>query len=316
MPSTAFWKPALRKADSKFNISGNSFIFGIRKMAEKKFIDIEKVLREKAYKLYRWLPRFAINWLKRKLHEQEINEAMVKLKDDKGLDFNRKALDILGAKVESINGHLIPTEGNITVAANHPLGGLDGMALIKAVGEVRPDVHFFVNDILKNITNYGDVFIAVNKLGAASAGSLRTMEEIFRQGGAVLIFPAGLVSRKQNKLVRDLSWKKSFVTQAIDHKRMVQPVFIEGENSKFFYNFAYWRKRLGIKANIEMVFLPDEMFRANKKTIRIHFSKPFSYAVLDNRKSHKEWADHIYKFIYSPQFMEGLSFEEYLKAGH
>jgi 1-acyl-sn-glycerol-3-phosphate acyltransferase len=282
-------------------------------MENKKFIDVEKVLKEKAYKLYRWLPRFAINWLKRKLHEREINDAMISLKNDHGLDFNRKALDILEAKVESIRPENIPLTGNITVAANHPLGGLDGMALIKAVGELRPDVHFFVNDILKNITNYGDVFIAVNKLGAASTGSLRTMEGIFRQGGAVLIFPAGLVSRKQNGLVRDLSWKKSFITQAIDHKRMIVPTFIEGENSRFFYNFARLRKRMGIKANLEMLFLPDEMFRANKKTIRIHFSKPFSYELFDESRTHKEWADLLYKFIYSSEFMKGLTFEEYLK---
>ncbi|PBQ34227.1 glycerol acyltransferase [Sphingobacteriaceae bacterium] len=285
-------------------------------MDNKKFIDIEKILKEKAYKLYRWMPGFAINWLKRKLHEEEINAAMVKLKDDKGLVFNKKALDILGAKVETVHPENIPLTGNVTIASNHPLGGLDGMALIKAVGELRTDVHFFVNDILKNLTNYGDVFVAVNKLGAASAGSLRTMEEIFRQGGAVLIFPAGLVSRKQEGIVRDLSWKKSFVTQAIDHKRMVVPTFIEGTNSKFFYNFAQWRKRLGIKANLEMIFLPDEMFRANKKTIRIHFGKPFSYTVFDNSKSHKEWADHMYKFIYSAEFMRGMSFEDYVKGGY
>ncbi len=279
---------------------------------EQKFIDIEKILREKAYKVYKWLPRFVINWLKRKLHEEDINKTMVKLKDYRGLEFNKKGLEAIGAKVVSVNAELIPKTNNITVVSNHPLGGLDGMALIHAVGETRPDVHFFVNDILKNITNYGDVFIAVNKLGTASAGSLRTMEEIFRQGGAVLIFPAGLVSRKQNGLVRDLSWKKSFVTQAIDHKREVVPTFIEGENSKFFYSFAQWRKRLGIKANIEMLFLPDEMFRANKKEIRIHFSKPFSYKVFDNSRSHKAWADLVYKFIYSPEFMNGVSFEDYL----
>jgi putative hemolysin len=282
-------------------------------MENKKFIDIEKVLQEKAYKLYKWLPGFAINWLKRKLHEAEINAAMIKLKDDRGLDFNIKALDLLEAKVESIHPENVPVTGNVTIAANHPLGGLDGMALIKAVGEQRPDVHFFVNDILKNISNYGDVFVAVNKLGAASAGSLRTMEEIFRQGGAVLIFPAGLVSRKQEGLVRDLSWKKSFVTQAIDHKRMIVPTYIEGQNSNFFYNFAYWRKRIGIKANIEMLFLPDEMFRANKKTIRIHFGKPFSYEVFNATKSHKAWADLIYKYIYSPEFMQEMTFEEYIQ---
>jgi putative hemolysin len=283
-------------------------------MEQKKFIDIEKVLKEKAYKLYRWLPGFAIRWLKKKLHENDINAAMVQLKDERELEFNRKALDILGAKVISVHPEHVPATGKITVVSNHPLGGLDGMALIKAVGEIRPDVNFFVNDILKNITNYGDVFVAVNKVGTVSTNSLRTMEDIFRNGGAVLIFPSGLVSRKQESgLVRDLKWRKSFITQSIDHKRTLVPVFIEGENSKFFYNFARWRKRLGIKANIEMLFLPDEMFSANKKDIRIHFGKPFSYQFFDNSRTHAQWSELFYQYIYSPEFMQGMSFEEYAK---
>lgn len=282
-----------------------------RPMEQKKFVDVEKVLKEKAHRLYQWLPRFAINWLKKKLHEEDINRIMVTLKDDRGLEFNRKGLNALGARVESVHSENIPTTGKVTFVSNHPLGGLDGMALIKAVGEVRPDVIFFVNDILKNIDNYGDVFVAVNKVGVVSARSLRTMEDVFRNGGAVLIFPAGLVSRKRNGLVRDLKWRKSFVTQSIDHKRQVVPVFIEGENSKFFYNFALWRKRLGIKANIEMLYLPDEMFRADKKDIRIHFGKPFSYEVFDQSKTHGQWAHLFYKYIYSPEFMKGVTFEEY-----
>ena len=80
----------------------------------------------------------------------------------------------------------------------------------------------------------------------------------------------------------------------------------------FFYNFAHWRKRLGIKANIEMFFLPDEMFMANKKTIRIHFSTPFSYELFDSSKSHKGWADMVYKFIYSPGFLKGQTFEQFI----
>ncbi|MBI3519336.1 MAG: 1-acyl-sn-glycerol-3-phosphate acyltransferase [Bacteroidetes bacterium] len=282
-------------------------------MENQKFIDVEKILKEKAFKLYRWLPRFAINWLKKKLHEDDINEAMKELKNDEGLEFNRKGLEKLGAKVESMNTELVPKTGSIIIAANHPLGGLDGMALIKSVGEIRPDVRFFVNDILKNLKNYGEIFVAVNKVGASSTKSLRTMEEVFMTECAVLFFPAGLVSRKQNGLVRDLTWKKSFVTQAIDHKRMIQPVFIEGENSKFFYNFANFRKRIGIKANIEMLFLPDEMFRAQKKTIRIHYSKPFDSAILTDRKTDKQWSDLIYQYIYSADFMKGIPFEEYMK---
>ncbi|MES2567232.1 MAG: 1-acyl-sn-glycerol-3-phosphate acyltransferase [Bacteroidota bacterium] len=283
-------------------------------MEKKKFIDIEQILKEKAFKLYKWLPRFAISWLKKKLHEDDINGAMEHLKDDVGLEFNSRGLIKLGAKVESLHTEFVPRTGSIVIVSNHPLGGLDGMALIKAVGDIRPDVHFLVNDVLKNIKNYGDIYVAVNKLGATSAKHLRVMEEVFRTESALLVFPAGLVSRKQNGVVRDLEWKKTFVTQAIDHKRMIQPVFIEGKNSNFFYNFAMWRKRLGIKANLEMLFLPDEMFKARKETIKVHFSKPFDSALLDSSKTHKQWAALVYQYIYSTEFMKGIPFEEYMKG--
>lgn len=277
-----------------------------------KFIDVDKVLREKAPGLKKWMPRFVLNWLKRKLHEDDINTLMIDLKDVYGVEFNNKGLDKLGAKIESTNSHFIPKEGGIILAANHPLGGLDGMAFVKTIAEVRPDIHFVVNDVLKNLKNYGDVFIGINKIKSTSATSLRTIESVLMTDEAIGFFPAGLVSRKQNGVIMDLDWKKSFVTQAIDHKRMIVPVYIEGQNSKFFYNFAQFRKRIGIKANIEMLFLPDEMFKQRNKTIRVHFSKAFDPAILDKRKSHKGWADHIKKYIYSEEFKKGIPFEEYM----
>lgn len=282
-------------------------------MTTPKFIDVDKVLKEKAPGLKKWMPRFVLNWLKRKLHEEEINAVMHELKDVYGVEFNNRGLDKLGAKIVSTNPHHIPKEGGIILAANHPLGGLDGMAFVKTIAEVRPDIHFVVNDVLKNLKNYGDVFIGINKIKSTSATSLRTIESVLMTEEAIGFFPAGLVSRKQNGVIMDLDWKKSFVTQAIDHKRMIVPVFIEGQNSKFFYNFARFRKRIGIKANIEMLFLPDEMFKQRNQTIKVHFSKAFDPAILDKSRSHKGWADHIKKYIYSEEFKKGIPFEEYMK---
>jgi 1-acyl-sn-glycerol-3-phosphate acyltransferase len=283
-------------------------------MSEKKFIDVDKVLEEKAPSLKKMLPSFILRWLKRKLHEEEINNVMHVLKDVYGVEFNNRALEMLGAKIIAINSHYIPKTGGIILAANHPLGGLDGMAFVKTIGEVRPDVHFVVNDVLKNLKNYGDVFIGINKIKSTSATSLRTIESVLMTDEVVSFFPAGLVSRKQNGVIRDLDWKKSFVTQAIDHKRLIVPVYIEGENSKFFYRFANFRKRIGIKANLEMLFLPDEMFKQRGRTVKVHFSKPFDPAILDKSKSHKGWADHIKQYVYSDEFKKGISFEEYIKS--
>lgn len=282
-------------------------------MKEKKFIDVGKVIGDKAPTLKKWMPKFVLIWLKRKLHEDEINQLMHELKDDYGLKFNSKGLEKFGANIESVNAHYIPKTGGIIVAANHPLGGLDGMALIKAVGEVRSDVRFVVNDVLDNLKNYGEVFVGVNKISSTSAKSLRVMETVLTSEDAVIFFPAGLVSRKQKGEIKDLTWKKSFVTQAIDHKHQIVPVFIEGKNSKFFYRFANFRKRIGIKANIEMMFLPDEMFKQKGHTIKIHFGKPFDSSVLDNNKSHRVWAALIKQYVYSTDFKKGITFEEYIK---
>ncbi len=283
-------------------------------MKEKKFIDVSQVIADKAPKLKKWMPKFVMVWLKRKLHEDEINILMHELKDEYGLKFNNKGLEKFGANIESLHSNYIPKTGGIIIAANHPLGGLDGMALIKAVGEIRPDVRFVVNDVLDNLKNYGDVFVGVNKISSTSAKSLRNMENVLESEDAVIFFPAGLVSRKQKGGIKDLTWKKSFVTQAIDHKRQIVPVFIEGKNSKFFYRFANFRKRIGIKANIEMMFLPDEMFKQKGQTIKIHFGKPFDSSLLDNNKSHRVWAAFIKQYVYSDEFKKGITFEEYLKS--
>jgi putative hemolysin len=186
------------------------------------------------------------------------------------------------------------------------------MAFVKTIGEVRPDIHFVVNDVLKNLKNYGDVFIGINKIKSTSPTSLRTIESVLCTDDAIGFFPAGLVSRKQNGKIVDLEWKKSFVTQAIDHKRLIVPVYIEGQNSKFFYRFANFRKKIGIKANIEMLFLPDEMFKQRGQTIKVHFGQAFNPTILDKSKSHKQWAEHIKKYIYSQEFKNGITYKQYI----
>ncbi len=282
-------------------------------MQETKFVDIDKILTEKASALKKWLPLFLLNWLKRKLHEEDINKIMHTLRDCRELEFNTRGLEELGVKVEAINDVNLPKTGGIIVAANHPLGGLDGMAMVKTVGDIRPKVRFFVNDVLKNLKNYGDIFVGVNKVGNTSTGSLRIMENVLLSDDVIVFFPAGLVSRKQNGKIKDLDWKKSFVTQAIDHNRQIVPVFVEGENSKFFYRFANWRKAFGIKANLEMLLLPDELFRQRGKTVKIHFGKPFEASLLHSGKSHRTWAQIIKEYIYSDEFKKGKPFEDYLK---
>lgn len=279
-----------------------------------KFIDIEKILKEKSPSLYKWLPRFLINWLKKKLHEDELNGAMTRHQHQFGLEYNEAAVQEFGVHVQSEHAERVPVQGGVIIASNHPLGGLDGIALIKSVGEIRPDVRFLVNDILRNLKNYQDVFVGVNKVGATTRDALRVIEEVYASDAAVLVFPAGLVSRKQQGQIKDLEWNKSFVSKALKYHKPILPVFIEGQNSSFFYNFAMWRKRLGIKGNIEMLWLPDEMFKQRGQTIRIHFGKPFDPSLLDSSRDQSEWAQLIKAYVYSEDLKKGVPFEEYIKG--
>ena len=283
-------------------------------MSSKKFIDIEKVLKEKAPTLYKFLPRFAINWLKRKLHEDDINVAMTYLEPFHGLEYNTEVLKYFGVTVEALGSENLPKTGGIIIAANHPLGGMDGMALIKVSGDVRSDVKFIVNDVLKNLKNFGEVFVGVNKVGGKSRDSLQFVEKVYATEAAILVFPAGLVSRKFPEGIRDLPWNKSFINKAIKYNKPIIPVFIEGNNSGFFYNFARWRKRLGIKGNLEMLFLPDEMFRQKGKTIKIHFGKPIEPSLFYATHTPQKWSDMMHDYIYTDSISKGISFRDYVKG--
>src|SRR5690606_37345423 len=122
----------------------------------------------------------------------------------------------------------IPKTGGCILAANHPLGGLDGIAFMQAVGQVRPDMKFLVNDILLNIENFQPLFLPVNKHGSNARAALNMIDDAYASSEATLVFPAGLVSRKLPGGIADLDWKKRFIAKATKYKQDVIPVHIGG----------------------------------------------------------------------------------------
>ncbi len=266
---------------------------------ELQLIDVDKVLRAKAKGAYRFIPGALKRYIKRIIHQEEINRALLDFRHLKGLEFIEAVLiDRFGLDIEVVNPENIPGEGRYIVASNHPLGGLDGMALMHVIGKKRRDIRFLANDILLEIDKLKDLFVPVDKVGRNKAEMLRAIDNCFASDELILVFPAGLVSRKQGKTIRDLEWKKTFVSKAVKYKRDIIPVYINGKNSKFFYNLALWRKRLGVKLNVEMIYLPDEMFRQQNKKIRIIFGKPVPYNTFNQKINHKEWAERIKEHVY------------------
>ncbi len=271
-------------------------------------IDVDAVLKGKNPRLYRWIPSWLIGRLKRLIHQDELNGFLKRHRKLSGLDFVRACLNDFRVEIKVKGAENLPETSRFVVASNHPLGGLDGLALMQAVGDYRPDLIFPVNDLLMNIPNLKSLFLPVNKHGRNTNLS-SMLDETFKGPKAVLYFPAGLCSRRQGKEVLDLEWKKTFITKARQYQRDIVPVHINGANRPFFYNLARLRVWLGIKANIEMLFLPDEMFRQKEKTITITFGKPISWSFFTSDKSDGEWASAMRKYIYRLGVDSGAKFE-------
>lgn len=269
----------------------------ITKAQADRLIDIEAVFRQKNPKLFKAIPGFVFSYLKRIIHQDQVNAFIKRSKHLYGLDFVDAAIVEFNPTV-IINGlENIPVSDRIIVASNHPLGGLDGIALMQAVGKVRPDIRFPVNDILLYVENLQPLFIPINKHGS-NAENIRILNETFAGDDVICYFPFGLVSRKKGGKIYDLEWKKTFLSKAKKYKRNIVPVHIAGRNSNFFYNLSNFRKFLGIKANIEMLYLADEFFKQYNKNIIITFGKPIDYKVFDKSKSDQEWATQLRNFSY------------------
>lgn len=264
----------------------------------KKFIDIEKAIGSKNPTLLKWMPGFVLSYIKRVTHETWMNEVMGRVGHLEGLEFVDGLMHELEIDVELVGAERIPTDQGIIIATNHPLGGIDGIALMHAVGRIREDMRFLVNDLLMQFKNFTPLFVPINKHGKNSADALESLDKAYAGNYAVLIFPAGLVSRKSEEGIRDLQWKKSFIAKAKKYKKDVLPCFIGGKNSRFFYNLASWRKKVGIKANIEMFYLADELYKQRGQKVVITIGERIPYGNFDSSKTEGEWADHVKGVVY------------------
>jgi putative hemolysin len=261
-------------------------------------IDIEKIIGEKIPKLAKKLPRFAFRYLKKILHQDDINGLLGRTGGISGLPFVTETMKEFKTSVNAVGLDHIEKDGRYIVAANHPIGGLDGIALIDTVGKIKPDVITPVNDFLMFIPNLRPLFIPVNKLGS-NADNIKIFNETFAGDRTICFYPFGLCSRKQKGKIIDLEWKKTFITKAKTYHRDIIPTHISGRNSNFFYNLSNIRKKLGIKANIEMLFLVNEFYKQKNQTLTITFGKPIPWQTFDGRYTDGEWAMKLRNFSYN-----------------
>jgi len=263
-----------------------------------KKIDIREVFADKSPKLAKLMPGFVYRYLDHILHIDFINEIIAKYGHLQGVEFIDSVVTLFNIK-EYLHGiENIPESGKFIFASNHPLGGFDGLLLMRNVDKKLGAHKFLANDILLNIPQLHSAFVPVNKHGAHAREAARALAGVYDSDNQVLIFPSGLASRKIKGKIVDLEWKKHFITKAIQHKRDVIPVFISGRNTNRFYRLAKIRKFLRIKWNLEMFFLPDETYRHRNADVHLYFGKPIPYTTFDNTKTHQEWADWVKQQVY------------------
>ena len=266
------------------------------------FIDIEKIIASKNSALLKWMPRFLLNYIKRTVHQDEVNYVLHTYgKDASGLPFVDAIItQHWRASYDAFGLDDIPLNGRYVFASNHPLGAFDGLILLKAIGARFPEVKFIVNDLLLNLEPLQPLFVPINKHGRQSVDYAKRIDETyFSPTIQVLYFPAGLCSRRYHGVITDPPWKRNFLQKAIQSQRDVVPVYFEGRNSRFFYNLSSLRRKLGIKANIEMFYLPDEFFKQKDAHYTVRFGNPIPWQTFDKSRKPDEWTQFVRDKVYA-----------------
>lgn len=260
-------------------------------------LDIEKILASKAGERMKYVPRFLINWLKRIAHEDELNVFLWESRDKTGYKWLEDAINFLGIKLNIVGMENLPSpndERRYTFVSNHPLGGIDGIALGAIIGKhYDNNFRYLVNDLLMNLPGLAPLCIPINKTGKQSRDFPAMVKAGFASDHHMMLFPAGLCSRKIDGKIQDLEWKKTFIAKSVETHRDVVPIHFEGKNSEKFYRIANICKALHLKVNVAMLYLVDEMFKNRNKTFTVTFGKPIPWQTFNNSKSTTQWAQWV-----------------------
>ena len=270
----------------------------------RKTIDLDAVLQGKMGKKARWVPRPAVSWLKKTIHQDEVNDFLWESRGLTGTPWLKATMKYLDMTLEIEGAENLPSKDDgrlYTFVSNHPLGGIDGVALGSIIGEHYDDnFRYLVNDLLMNLPGLAPLCIPINKTGKQSRDFPAMVEAGFRSDHHMLMFPAGICSRKGNDgQIRDIDWKKTFVSKSVETHRDVVPIHFGGRNSEKFYRIANLGDRLKLKFTIATLWLVDEMYKNVGKTFRVTIGKPIPWQTFDKSKSPVQWAQWVKEQVYS-----------------
>ena len=273
----------------------------MREITEKT-IDVGEILRSKMGAKARFVPSPLVSWLKRIAHQDEVNKFLWDNRELVGTPWLEECVRYLDMTLEVEGEENLPPKDDeklYTFVSNHPLGGIDGVALGSIIGRKYDDkFRYLVNDLLMNLPGLAPLCIPINKTGNQSRNFPAMVEAGFKSDNHMLMFPAGLCSRRKKGIVRDLTWKKTFISKSVEYHRDVLPIHFGGQNSDFFYRLANFSDSYLKKVNVAMLFLVDEMYKNVHKKFRVKFGKPIPWQTFDKSKSPMEWAKFVYDRVY------------------
>ena len=269
----------------------------------KETIDIDKILVSKMGNKAKFVPRPFISWLKRIIHQDEVNKYLWESRHLSGTEWLEECVRYLDMTIELVGEENLPKKDDgrlYTFVSNHPLGGEDGVALGAIIGRhYDGKFRYLVNDLLMNLPGLAPVCIPINKTGNQSRNFPAMVEAGFKSDNHMLMFPAGICSRKRDNEIRDISWKKTFITKSVEYQRDVVPIHFGGQNSPFFYKLANFSDKYVKKVNIAMLFLVDEMYKNAHKTFRVAIGKPIPWQTFDKSRTPSEWAQWVQDIVYA-----------------
>ena len=255
-------------------------------------LDVEKVLGPK---LMKKLPRFAVNFFKRRIHQDEINDCIMKAEHYKGAGFFDEALKYVDITFRIRGEENLDPEKKYLFAGNHPLGGPEALIIGSVFRRIYGDgFKVPVNHLLANLKPLNEFFVPVRVYGSNRNRELgEQIADMFKSDYQVLVFPAGMCARKIDGKVTEMPWKKMFITQSRRYERDVVPIHISGFNSRRFFFFTKLSTFLKLKFNLGMIFLVDELFNKKGQEFVITFGKPVPYTSFDKSKTDHQWAAEI-----------------------
>ena len=267
-----------------------------------KTINIDKILHDKMGDKAKFVPRPLVSWLKRILHQDEVNRYLWESRHLTGTEWLEECVRYLDMTLEVVGSENLPDKDDgrlYTFVSNHPLGGADGVALGSIIGRhYDSKFRYLVNDILMNLPGLAPLCIPINKTGGQARSFPAMVKAGFESDNHILMYPAGLCSRRRNGEVRDLPWSKTFIVKSVQYQRDVVPIHFGGQNSDFFYKLANFSDKYVKKVNIAMIYLVDEMYKNVHKTFKVTIGKPIPWQTFDKSRPPAEWAQYVQDIVY------------------